>query len=283
METLTPKRFMRDLSGMDLVFPFPTSGSYTGPGDVQSGWTLWAGLRAYSAASIGGNCVDIIRASDSTTQTFKTVAGGGVDLAGITTFLNATTGKISKLYDQTGNTHDLIQPIGANQPAFTFNAIGSLPGITFASGSSTSLSVTSGLSLALPLSLMAIGSRSANGGFGDFLCGNSNNFIGGTSTANRWRFVPDGSVNTNISGLTDGSIHGFVGTESSGSDIIYADAVSPVSGTGTGATLTAHFFGGNAGIGFVSGLGFETGVHPTQLGATPAANLISNAKTYWGY
>lgn len=254
--------------------------AYQGIGDIQSGWTLWAGLRAYTNALIGNNCVDIIRASDSTTQTFKTVTGGGVDVVGITTFLTSTTGKVSKLYDQTGNGHDLIQATGANQPAFTFNVIGSLPGMTFTSGSSTSVAVTSGLSVPVPQSLMAVGSRSVNGGFGDMLFGNSNNYVDGTSTNNQWRYVPDGAGVTTVSGITDGSIHSFVGTTSTGNDVFYVDSITPVSGTTTGNTHTAHFFGGNPGVGFISGLGFETGVHPTQLGATTVNNLITNANNW---
>src|SRR5665213_385939 len=83
----------------------PASGgpTYTGPGDVVGSATAWWGLRAYSAATIGGNVVDIKRASDNTTQTFVSLTTGALDVASIATFLTSTTGVVTKLYDQTGH------------------------------------------------------------------------------------------------------------------------------------------------------------------------------------
>jgi hypothetical protein len=114
--------------------PAAGAGGYAGPGNVVSAATAWYGLRAYSAATIGANAIRLIRASDSAQQDFVTLASGALDIASVTSFLAATTGKVVTLYDQTGNGKDVSQSTDANRPAFTLSALGSLPGITFAGG-----------------------------------------------------------------------------------------------------------------------------------------------------
>jgi hypothetical protein len=83
---------------------------YVGPGDITSAWTAWWGLRAYSAAYAAGvskPCCDVKRASDSTTQTINILSNGDFDVASLNTFINATTGNVTKWYDQTGHGHHL--------------------------------------------------------------------------------------------------------------------------------------------------------------------------------
>ena len=106
----------RGTPGLKLYKPTikAVGGGYTGPGDLTGLGSAVAfySMRAFKASGIGGNCIDIKRASDSTTQTFVTVAGGFVDTASIATFLSATTGKITKWYDQTGNGHHATDSTG---------------------------------------------------------------------------------------------------------------------------------------------------------------------------
>lgn len=98
---------------------------YAGPGDVVSGAVGWWGLRAYSLLSIGINAIRLRRSSDNAEQNFVTVAGGGLDMTAINTFRGAASLFVVKLYDQSGNSRDMLQATAANQPAFTLNILGS--------------------------------------------------------------------------------------------------------------------------------------------------------------
>src|SRR5678816_1891867 len=117
--------------------------SYTGPGDIVASAKSFWGLRAYTNASIGGNCIDVKRASDNTTNTFVTVAGGLVDVASITTFLAATTGTVTKAYDQTGNGFHLITDGVHALPIMGLSVLGAMPAMQSGGGFQRSLVVSS--------------------------------------------------------------------------------------------------------------------------------------------
>lgn len=65
-----------------------------------------------------GSCIQVRRASDNATQDigFKDSV---VDIASADAFGGGSALTVSKFYDQSGNTNDLVQATGANQPAFT--------------------------------------------------------------------------------------------------------------------------------------------------------------------
>lgn len=63
--------------------------------------------------SYTGACMQVTRASDSTTQDIG-FSGDALDTAALATFCAGTTGYVSKWYDQSGNGHDLIQATQAN-------------------------------------------------------------------------------------------------------------------------------------------------------------------------
>ena len=111
----------------NTVGPVTAGVSYTGPGDVVAGATVWWGMRAYSAATRGTNCIRLVRASDSTQQDFVTLADGSLDVASIATFLASTTGKVVTIYDQSGNGHHATQPTDASRPPFVLAATGTRP------------------------------------------------------------------------------------------------------------------------------------------------------------
>lgn len=109
--------------------------SYAGPGDVTT-FTSWWGLRAYTAAIAAAgtqHLVTILRASDShscdilvaTNGGFGNTAScgtGGDNGQSASSFCNATTCTVTKVFDQVGST-----PLDANGgtafPALTFNCI----------------------------------------------------------------------------------------------------------------------------------------------------------------
>lgn len=122
--------------------PIP-SGAFQGAGDIVSGARAWYGLRAYTAASIGGNAVKLRESGGNTTQIFTTIAGGGLDLSAISSFKGANNLFVDTLYDQTGNGFNLTQATTANQPGFSLASLGSLPTMTF-NGTTQFLNNTSG-------------------------------------------------------------------------------------------------------------------------------------------
>src|SRR5260370_42663019 len=97
-----------------LAIAQPTS--YQGCGDFRV-WDGYWGLRAYSAATIGTNALHLVR-NDAATATIVTVAGGGLDMASVNSFMSGHTAKVDTLFDQTGNGHDLTQSTDAKRPAF---------------------------------------------------------------------------------------------------------------------------------------------------------------------
>lgn len=107
--------------------------TYTGPGDIVSGASFWFGLRAYNAAYATGSnkSANIRRASDNTTQDINILSSGNFDTSTASTFCNATSCFITKLYDQTGNARNVSQATAADQPQLSFSCIGSLPCAVF--------------------------------------------------------------------------------------------------------------------------------------------------------
>lgn len=78
-------------------------------------WTAVFGTKALTSSWLSGHLFDVVRASDSTTQTINAIAGQP-DTATLTTFLSGTTGVVSKWYDQSGNACDATQGTAANRP-----------------------------------------------------------------------------------------------------------------------------------------------------------------------
>ena len=106
--------------------------AYAGLGDTVPAnvYGYW-GLRAYSLATIGNNVVRLRRASDDTESNFVSLAGGALDVASIATFITSTTGWVTKLYDQSGQTNanptgpiDAAQTDHTKQPQLILSGVG---------------------------------------------------------------------------------------------------------------------------------------------------------------
>jgi hypothetical protein len=118
----------RDFRIISSITSVPTpSATYTGPGDIVSGAYAWWGLRAYSAATIGDDCIELRRDSDNALQTFVTLSDGSLDVASISTFKGAANLFVRTLHDQTGNGRHHIQATNGDQPEFFLAGLGSLP------------------------------------------------------------------------------------------------------------------------------------------------------------
>jgi hypothetical protein len=259
--------------------------TYTGPGDIVA-FTHWWGLRAYNAAGIGANCVDIIRASDSSTATFATIAGGGVNLSGIASFLTATTGKVSKLYDQVGTSHLLS---GTFAPAITLSAIGSggtgpAIKITFDASLPATLVVTMGGSQSQPFTLSTVAALTTAA---------THTAVAGTSSPALVAMgfssntPPNGygyaSTNTNTSNTvavaTAACINNFYNGASSNFNLngTATTSINP----GANALGTDFMYGGWPGVDSFGGTSVELGIINGGSGANNTS-LASNQAAFWG-
>ena len=120
---------------------FLGGGPYVGPGDIISGALAFCGLRAYTKASIGSNLLTVRRSSDSTTKTFVSIAGGGINISDA--FFDGSTYYATTIYDQTGNGNDVTNT--STPPLFLrISGPGGRPTIQFVSSGSSFLIKTPG-------------------------------------------------------------------------------------------------------------------------------------------
>ena len=128
--------------------------AFSGPGDAVPGMVAAWGTHAFDAAAVGVNSQTVVRASDSGVQSFAPLTDGANNKAGITTFLTATTGKTSVLFDQVGAL-DATQTTAGNRPAVTLSGPHSILTTTFTKasshfltcGNSSTLNPTAGISI----------------------------------------------------------------------------------------------------------------------------------------
>lgn len=257
---------------------------YIGPGDIVSGALGWWGLRAYKKTTIGTNAIRLRRDSDNAESNFVTIAGGGLDLAAITSFKGAANLFVTTVYDQSGNGNDTTQTTAGLQPAFLLSVLGSNPAIQTVAGVSQSLAKAVSNFPALdasvtPVVMSQVSQNTTNASTQMYLIGGT--FNGGYSDSTTY-FIYDGSVqNYTVTASTWYSIGDFFNGASSN---LYLNGVaqgaSNPSNTPTGANASLEFpFRGGAG-GTVNCT--EIGVWNANISGQMAA-LSSNQRAYWGF
>jgi len=107
---------------------------------VGSAWFAHS-LRRLSSTYTGKLC-RIRRNSDNTESDIGYTLDNGLDIPTLTTFLGGATGYVVKLYDQTGNGHDAVQTMAANQPLLSLIEPNGLPAMVFTKTSAVTLQVT---------------------------------------------------------------------------------------------------------------------------------------------
>lgn len=262
--------------------------TYVGPGNVVSGATMWGGLRAYTLASIGSNAVKLRRDSDNTTQTFVTVAGGGLDLSGISTFKGTANLFVDTLYDQTGNGNNLVQATQAKQPTFTLSGLGSLPIMSFISASGLFLGWTPSAGIAPSYTFSTVARRTSNF--------TTAQLIGASFNSSSLQFRFDAAANTafmyagvaqSVAGVADNTYHALQAVYASGgagSDLNVDGTVNTINPGNITITATQFTIGTYDGSSFfLDGQIQEFGIWPSAFTSTNSANMSSNQHSYWGF
>jgi hypothetical protein len=237
-------------------------------------------------ASIGANAIRLRRTGDNAEQDFVTVAGGGLDLAAITTFKGAASLFVVTLYDQTGNGRHLVTAGGSNQPAFTLAGIGgTLPIITF--DGTDDFFATSGTIAATPGATSSAFFKpptSAQGGLFVINSGSDYQFmvygdpdvalyagasISGTAAAGSWHAVQGvyGTSTSNSDMNVNGTAH--TGNIYSGSPI----SVTGVVNVGRLPNDTQKYEGDLT----------EVGYWQSAFSSGQSSSMSSNQHAYWGF
>jgi hypothetical protein len=267
-------------------------GAYAGPGDIIPTWYAWGGLRAFRASTIGANAIRITRDSDTGFADIHTIAGGGLDLSAIATFLASTAGEVTTVYDQSGNGRHFTRNYG-NSPRLPPSILGGRPAMAFgaaASGGNKSLDIPNigGDVPAGPFTRYVVAERTAN--FSSYQLAISDDTTGQLSTngaANSWRLNQAAGQLTFTA--SDNVWHAVMAVADGGSTFAQVDTTlttgSLVSDgfklTAIGGAQIGHF--ASDGTFIWDGYMMEFGLIVANPGTTAAASVTANAKAFYGF
>ena len=264
--------------------------AYQGPDDVlTAGGTptnvvigFW-GLRSFSAGRTGSLCARLRRSSDNAEQDFIALGTGGIDTASITSWAGGSSLFIKTLYDGSGFGNHLTQTTQANQPAYTPNAIGSLPSIdTTTAGAMGFATAGNWTSVSQPFTLGWVGKRTSNLGQGDvFLCNGTQLVQNSYTSSNNTVTLFAGSSPTATA--SDNAFHSIQMVYNGASSDINVDGsvntVSPGTNAIGGAVMQWPRTGTQQALGhFLEGYFYFFGFSSTQ-----SSNVSSNQHSFWGY
>lgn len=278
--------------------------TYTGPGDIVSFTAWYSCQRAYSStvASPGTNLsCNIRRASDNEQCDFVLTNAGSIGNStnctgadngkSLATFLNATTGAVTKAYDQTvgnacgGASCDVAQATAANQPTITLSCLGSS---NCMKSTSTSIALASANNITPAsgtVSFSVVGNRAAGTGSSPFMLENGaitgtniNRFGGQSSTANKW--IVGGSASLAVT-ANDAAWHAGNAVMAGASSVVNIDGAENT-GTATGIT-TAGAPHGVTGNSSTTAESPEHGfIDNSSISSTVRTSLCRNQQAYYG-
>lgn len=252
--------------------------SFYGPGDLVPGSSSWWGLRAYSRAYArnGGPCMDIVRTSDGgLTKTINVRKDGSLDTATIASLGYAVS--VSKLYDQTGNGHHMLQATLANMPTLTLNGLGTRPIMNF-NGTSTRMDESGTLTISNPFTISNVFFSTNQGGriwrITAGACGHN--------AANANQLIAFATANNITLNITDSAYHTWQAVFNGASSDNYVDGTANTGDTGTVASAAYTQTLGTNGTSFLNGKILEAGIWLSALSTGNKAALHSNQRAYWG-
>lgn len=265
-----------------------TGAAYTGPGDVVASASHFYGLRAYSAASIGGNSVRLRRDGGSAgEQDFITVASGLVDAASITSFCAGVNCFLVTYYDQVGSDH-LTQATTARQPLFspTGGPGGAFPAPQCVEASNHFLATAGSVTVAQPLTWSIVAMNTVNDTTNQMIVTGTGSSleIYFSDTDNRTGMFA-GTTGVTHTGATQGNYISIHAIANGASSVLVNNASASGSlnpgTTGQGGAINMCNFGPNVVPADAKIL--EAGIWPVAFNSTQYGNMHTNQSTFWGY
>ena len=250
------------------------------PLDMYTGAAAAFSVRLLRTA-YAGNCMEVRRASDGTTQNIGFV-DGDVDTASITSFCSGTDGFVRTWFDQSGNGLDAVQTTTANQPKIYDSTTGIVtestrPALDF--GSSGFYDLGDNADTTTHLSVFGVG-RSASVSFGSCYFSKTR---AGVTTLDRWSSGHSLSTwrgnQATIQGNAAGAYHlmSIIAVDNT-SHTVWRDGVQQDTDTTLGGSIAANSYHllvgayGNTGIGDT----YETFGGPMQEAIYYIANQTAN-------
>jgi hypothetical protein len=161
---LAPQTVPVALTGQSVTMTKGVAAAYTGPGEI-TGWDTaygYWGLRGYTFAKVGANCIDVCSNPSGAPTSPVTMVIGANGYLSLANLPGYSPIYISKIYDQSG-AQDLVTG-STNRPQLVTNKVGGLPAIYFL-GSVVLVTSANATALAQPLSVAGIlMSQSTSGG-----------------------------------------------------------------------------------------------------------------------
>jgi hypothetical protein len=272
----------------------PCGGStYSGPGDVISGASVWYGLRAYSAAKAGTKIANICNSGDASCADINSTATGDFD---VTTAQGAPlncggaggTCTIKTLYDQSGTNAcsgacDVTQATIANRPTLTFSCIGSKVCATFVRASTQYLARGAGYAgAAQPFSMSSVVERTGTTTSFNLYFGLNGAQMEASSTASETGAYCGAHYSRVANDSAWHAVQVLCNGTSGKLDVDTTLFISANIGTNAIGTTFMTIGGGSAGVNSLDGKWEETGLWASDTSSS-FSGLQSNQATYWGY
>lgn len=269
--------------------------TFQGPGDVLgTGWVLWFGLRAFSAATVGTKAANICNSGDATCADVNTLTNGNFD---VTTATGAPlncggaggTCTIKTLYDKSGTLScttacDLTQATIANRPTLVFNCINTtLPCIRWSGSGVGAALVSPGLAAIMnqPFSISFVFKNTA-GALTDYITAGGHATIFMEHAANAPAIYAGSFGDFTAAGSV---FHSVQVTYNNGTPANTANVDGTLSSPNPGGNSIAptdqFSFGYNGNGGPVADTG-ELGWNSAAFSGSDQTNLCHNQRLYWG-
>jgi hypothetical protein len=269
-----------------------TAGSYTGPGDVVSGWSAWYSCaRAYNAAyatSTGNLCNLRNTSTNETCDEPTTTAGAPGVMKNCTSTSNGlslstfcTLGcAVTEMYDQTGGTHHMLQATAGDQPTLTVSCLDTLPCTVWTSASITLAASANFTPVTGAVSFIAVADRiSGTGGVRQADENGTNNRMHSNTSASSILLTGGGGSSITAT-ASDNAWHAIPGVVAGAGSVINIDGVET---TGTASGNTTAGAPSLAGAASTTMDLTETGfIDNVSLTGTQRTNLCRNMQAAYG-
>jgi hypothetical protein len=195
------------------------------PLDQVSGYRLAIGLRQLRS-SYTGPAIRLRRGSDNAESNFGFI-GSELDIASISSFLGASSGYCTTLFDQSGSGNDVIQTGASNQPSFVATGLNGKPVLHFIPGQS----MYNTTNFSPPYSVV-YGARQTGPARGRVLSGLYNNWLLGWWNGSKSQAYFDGWVSTPGGNSSDNNAFVYSSTGTGGISTFYENGTQLYSNNG---------------------------------------------------